>query len=59
MRMTSFAALLHLTPRLATLVQMVWFGLFVAMLVVSWSPMALAQQACTLSQITHNTNQWC
>src|SRR5207237_7775118 len=34
------------------LLPVVWVGLFSAMLVASWLQTALAQQACTLSQIT-------
>jgi hypothetical protein len=43
MRMIFSAKLPHLTQKLATLVQVVWYGLFVAMIVGSWPQPARGQ----------------
>jgi uncharacterized repeat protein (TIGR01451 family)/uncharacterized repeat protein (TIGR02543 family) len=53
MSMTSFPSLPRLTQKLATLVQAVWYGLFVSLVIGSWPQTVLAQLSCTITQITN------
>src|SRR5437773_1303485 len=53
MRMPSFARVPRLSQKLATLVQVVWYGLFLSMAVGNWPQMVFAQESCTIMHITN------
>jgi uncharacterized repeat protein (TIGR01451 family) len=55
MRITSFTTLSGITQKLAPLVPVVWYGLFLGIVVWNWPQKVLAQLSCSVTQITDSS----